>query len=75
MCQSEKPSKAFWFPTTQERGDETQHIPMQKRILHGLKTSPKLKQLNPQNSRESHDQFLSHFDGLNQHWTKSISKH
>ena len=46
----------------QEPGDETQHLPKQKRILQELIALQKLDQLNPLNNQESPDQFLFNFD-------------
>ena len=46
----------------QEHRDETQHTPIQKRILQEVIASQKLKQINPQDSQDSRHYVLSNFD-------------
>ena len=49
---SEESNETYWFPTPQERDDETQHTKTQKRILHEMIALQKLEQLCPQDNQE-----------------------
>ena len=66
MPKSEQSNETYSFPTYQEHGDESQHAPLQKRILQELKNLQKIQQLNPQDSQGSRNHVLSTFD-----WTNS----
>ena len=48
MPKLEEYNETYWFPTSQETGDDTQYTLLEKRILHELIALQKLEQLNPQ---------------------------
>ena len=60
---SEDFNETYWFPTSREPGDEIQHTPKQKSIIHELIALQKLEHLNRPDNQESCKQFLSSFDG------------
>ena len=59
-------NETYWFPTPQSQGNESEHTPIQTRILNELRELEQLKQLNTQEDTNSRDQFLSNFN-----WTDS----
>ena len=59
-------NETYWFPTTQNPGNETEHTPIQTRILNELRELEQLEKLNPFENINSRNQFLSNF-----HWTES----
>ena len=59
-------NETYWFPTTQNPGNEKEHTPIQTRILNELRELEQLEKLNPLENTKSRSQFLSNFD-----WTDS----
>ena len=59
-------NETYWLPTPQNPGNEREHTPVQTRVLNGLRELKQLEQLNPLESSDSCNQFLSNFD-----WTYS----
>ena len=57
----EQTEEKFWFPTPENPGDETEHTPIQQRILKELRELQKLEELDPKQSESSRTQFLSMF--------------
>ena len=55
-------NETYWFPTSQNPGNEQEHTPIQTRILNELRELEQLEQLNPPEDTNSRDQFLSSFD-------------
>ena len=53
-------------PNTTDPSNETEHTPIQTRILYDLQDLKKSEQVNPQENINSRTQFLSNFD-----WTDS----
>ena len=62
----DKVNETYWFPTPQNPGNETEHTPIQTRILNELRELEQLEKLNPLEKTNSRNQFLSNFD-----WTDS----
>ena len=56
----------YWLATPQNPGNETEHTPIQTRILNELRELEKLEKLNPLEDTDCRNQFLSNFD-----WTDS----
>ena len=59
-------NETYWFPTPQNPGNEKEHTPIQTRILNELRELEQLEKINPSESTNSRNQFLSNFD-----WTDS----
>ena len=59
-------NETYWFPTSQNPGNQKEHTPIQTRILNKLRELEQLEKLNPLEDTNSRDQFLSNFD-----WTDS----
>ena len=59
-------TETYWFPTSQNPGNEQGHTPIQTRILNELRELEQLEEFNPLEDTNSRDQFLSNFD-----WTDS----
>ena len=59
-------NETYWFPTSQNPGNEQEHTPIQTSILNELRELEQLEQLNPPEDNNSRDQFLSSFN-----WTYS----
>ena len=59
-------TETYWFPTSQNPGNEQSHTPIQTRILNEVRELEQLEQFNPLEETNSRDQFLSNFD-----WTDS----
>ena len=59
---NEKNDTKFWFPTPDNPGTESEHTPIQQRILRGLRELEVFEKLNPKESDESRNKFLSMFD-------------
>ena len=51
----------FWFPTPENSGNESEHLPIQKPILKELRELAKLENLDPKENEESRAQFLLMF--------------
>ena len=52
----------FWFPTANNPGDPTTHIPIQSRILREIQELEEIQKLDPTDSLEDRETFLSHFN-------------
>ena len=63
---TDRVSETYWFPTPQNPGKETEHMPIQTRILDELRELEHLEKLNPLEETDSRDQFPSRFA-----WTDS----
>ena len=63
---TDKVNETYWFPTTQNPGNEEEHTPIQTRILNELRELEQLEKLNPLEDTDSRNQILSTFD-----WTDS----
>ena len=59
-------NETYWFPSSQNPGNEKEHTPIQTRILSELRELEQLEKLNPLENTDSRNQFLSNFD-----WTDS----
>ena len=46
-------NETYWFPTTQNPGNEKQHTPIQIRILNELRELEQLEKLNPLENTKS----------------------
>ena len=44
---SEQTDERFWFPTPENPGDESEHTPIQQRILRELRELQRLEELDP----------------------------
>ena len=64
---SEQQDNTFWFPTPENPGKPEDHTPIQKRILKELNELKDKEKLNPQESTESRNKFLTRFD-----WTDTL---
>ena len=51
----------FCFPTPENPGKETEHTPIQQRILRELRELQKLERLDPKQDEQSRTKFLSMF--------------
>ena len=58
---SEQTEEKFWFPTPENPGDESEHTPIQQRILRELRELQRLEELDPKQDEKSRSQFLSLF--------------
>ena len=58
---SEQIEEKFWFPTPENPGDESEHTPIQQRILRELRQLQRLEELDPKQDEKSRSQFLSLF--------------
>ena len=63
----EQQDNTFWFPTPENPGKPEDHTPIQTRILNELNELKEKENLNPQESRESRNKFLTRFD-----WTDTL---
>ena len=52
----------YWFPTTENPGDEASQTPIQKTILRELRNLQEAESLNLQQKEESRRKFLSIFN-------------
>ena len=59
-------NETYWFPTSQQPGNQKDHTPIQTRILNELRELEQFEKLNPLEDNNSRDQFLSNFG-----WTDS----
>ena len=69
LLKTSKPDKVnetYWFPTPQNPGNEQEHTLIQTPFLIELREVEQLEKLNPLESIDSRNQFLSNFD-----WTDS----
>ena len=57
----------FWFPTPENPGKESEHSPIQRRILKELRELAELGKLDPTENEQSRTKFLSMFN-----WTDSL---
>ena len=57
----EQTEEKFWFPTPDNPGDESEHTPIQQRILRELRELQRLEELDPKQDEKSRTQFLSLF--------------
>ena len=57
----EETEEKFWFPTPENSGDESEHTPIQQRILRELRELQQLEELDPKQDEKSRSQFLSMF--------------
>ena len=64
---SEQQDNTFWFPTPENPGKPEDHTPIQTRILKELNELKNKEKLNPQESTESRNKFLTRFD-----WTDTL---
>ena len=55
-------NETYWFPTSQNWGNQKERTPIQTRILNKLRALEQLEKLNPLEDTNSRDQFLSNFD-------------
>ena len=55
----EKTEEKFWFPTPENPGDESEHTPIQQRILRELRELQRLADLDPKQDNNSKSKFLS----------------
>ena len=55
-------NETYWFPTPQNSGSQSEHTPIQTRILNELQELEHFEKLNPLEDTNSGDQFLSNFD-------------
>ena len=60
-------NETYWFQTSQNPGNEKEHMPIQRRFLNELQELKQLEKLNPLEDTDSRNQFLSNFD-----WRDSI---
>ena len=60
---TEKVNETYWFPLPQNPGNESEHAPIQTRIVNDLRGLEKLEQLNPQDDIISRNELLAIFDG------------
>ena len=70
LMQVERPEdneEKFWFPTSENPGNDQEHSPIQKRILKELRELAKLKKLDSTDTAVSRIKFLSMFK-----WTDSL---
>ena len=58
---AEQTEEKFWFPTPENPGDESEHTPIQQRILRELRELQRLEELDPKRDEKSRTQFLSLF--------------
>ena len=58
---SDQTEEKFWFPTPENPGDESEHTPIQQRILRELRELQRLEELDPKQDEKSRTQFLSLF--------------
>ena len=63
----EQQDNTFWFPTPENPGKPEDYTPIQTRFLKELNELKDKEKLNPQESRESRNKFLTRFD-----WTDTI---
>ena len=63
----EQQNNTFWFPTPENPGKLEDHTPIQTRILKELNELKDKEKPNPQESAESRNKFLKHFD-----WTDTL---
>ena len=54
-------NETFWFPTPDDPGDETEHPPIQQRILNELRDLKKEEEFDSTKDEESRKQFLAMF--------------
>ena len=62
LMQVERPEdneEKFWFPTTENPGNEQEHSPIQKRILKELRELAALEKLDPTENEDPRTKFLS----------------
>ena len=55
-------TETYWFPTPENPGNESEHTPIQKRILSELRNLKELEKLNPLENEQSRIDFLKNFD-------------
>ena len=55
---SEQTEEKFWVPTPENPGDESEHTPIQQRILRELRDLQRLEELDPKQDEKSRSQFL-----------------
>ena len=58
----EQQDNTFWFPTPENFGKPEDHTPLQTRILKELNELKDKEKPNPQESKESRNEFLKRFD-------------
>ena len=58
---NEQNNEFFWFPTPENRGNEEEHTPIQRRILKEIREFIKKEELDPLKDQESRKQFLEMF--------------
>ena len=63
----EQQDNTLWFPTPENPGKPEDHTPIQTRILKELNELKDKEKLNPQESKESRNNFLKRFD-----WTDTL---
>ena len=63
----EQQDNTFWFPTPENPGKPESHTPIHTRFLEELNELKDKETLNPQESTESRNKFLKHFD-----WTETL---
>ena len=63
----EQQENTLWFPTPENPGKPEDHTPMQTRIIKELNELKDKEKLNPQQSKESRNNFLKRFD-----WTYKL---
>ena len=63
----EQQANTFWFPTPENPGKLEDHTPKQTRILKELNELEDKEKLNPQESTEPRNRFLTRFD-----WTDTL---
>ena len=66
LSKTDEVNETYWFPTPQNPGNESEHTPIQTRILNELRELEQLDKLNPLEDTDSRGQFLPNFD-----WTDS----
>ena len=64
---SEQQDNTFWFPTPENPGKPKDHTPIQTKIFKELNELKDKEKLNPQESIESRNKFLTRFD-----WTDTL---
>ena len=64
----EQQDNKFWFPTPENPGKPEDHTPVQTRILNELNELKDKEKLNPKESTESRNKFLTRFDD----WTDTL---
>ena len=57
-------NETYWFPTSQNPGNEKKHTPIQTGILNEIRELKQLEKLNPLENTNSRNQFLSNFNWI-----------